>query len=112
MGIAFIMHGFGKIQAPFSWMGPEAPVPSIFQGLAALAEFGGGLALVLGLLTPLANVGLIVTMAVAAGYHISKGDPFFGGYELALVYFFANLMLLLTGPGKYSLDKILFPKIK
>ena len=34
---------------PFGWMGPEAPVPGFLQGMAVLAEFGGGLALILGI---------------------------------------------------------------
>src|SRR6218665_1102626 len=65
-GIALMSHGFGKIQAPFSWMGPDAPIPGFLLFLAALSEFGGGLALVLGLLVPLASFGIICTMAVAA----------------------------------------------
>src|ERR1044071_3379761 len=54
VGSAFMLHGWGKIQHPFSWMGPESPVPGFFQLLAAISEFGGGLAWILGLLTPLA----------------------------------------------------------
>ena len=57
-GLAFVFHGYGKITKPFAWMPPEATVPSILQGLAALSEFGGGLAWILGLLTPLASFGL------------------------------------------------------
>ena len=104
VGVAFIAHGAGKIAAPFSWMPPEAPVPGILQALAALSEFGGGIALILGLLTPLASLGLIVTMAVAAVFHIGKGDGFVGGYELALVYLVASIVFLLVGPGRFSVD--------
>src|SRR5687768_2479580 len=64
-GLAFMFHGWGKITNPFGWMGPDAPVPSVLLGLAALSEFGGGLAWVLGLLTPLASAGIFFTMAVA-----------------------------------------------
>src|SRR5688500_1887660 len=89
VGLAFMFHGWGKIQHPFDWMGPDAPVPGIFQGLAALSEFGGGLAWMLGLLTPLASFGLLCTMAVAVYTHaVVKGDPFVstgagGAYEPA-----------------------------
>jgi len=51
-GTAFMFHGWGKIQHPLNWMGPEAPVPGVLQFLAAFSEFGGGLAWILGLLTP------------------------------------------------------------
>jgi DoxX-like protein len=47
-GLAFVFHGYGKITKPFAWMPPEAAVPSILQGLAALSEFGRGLAWILG----------------------------------------------------------------
>ncbi len=104
IGIAMVAHGASKIAAPFSWMGPDAPVPGLFQALAALAEFGGGIALVIGLLTPLASLGLISTMIVAVNFHLSKGDGFVGGYELAAVYLFASIAILLAGPGRYSLD--------
>ena len=43
MGVAFILHGWPKIQAPLAWMGPDAPVPAALQLAAAVAEFGGGL---------------------------------------------------------------------
>lgn len=112
-GSAFMMHGWGKIQNPFAWMGPDAPVPGFLQGLAALSEFGGGLAWILGLLTPLASLGLVVTMAVAASFHASKGDPFVsmtGGasYEPALGYLVIALVLLALGPGRLSLDRMFF----
>src|ERR1700722_20951224 len=70
MGVAFAIHGWGKIQSPggaFAWMGPDATMPGVMQLLAVVAEFGGGIALVLGLLTRLAGLGLTCTMAVAAG---------------------------------------------
>ncbi len=115
VGIAFLFHGWGKIQAPFSWMPAEASVPGFLQFLAAVSEFGGGIALILGLLTPVAMFGLAVTMAVATHMHaIVRGDPFVsqGGpsYELALVYFGISLMFLAIGPGKYSIDAKLFKR--
>lgn len=109
-GVAMVTHGWGKIQTPFSWMGPEAPVPGILQFLAALSEFGGGLAWILGLLTPLASLGLFFTMLVAASMHISQGDPFVGKWELAGVYFVTSILFLLAGAGKYSLDNKIFRK--
>lgn len=109
MGVALIMHGWGKIQTPFSWMGADAPVPGILQFLAALSEFGGGIALLLGLLTSLAMVGLFCTMAVAVHMHaVIKGDPFVGGYELAALYLVLAVMFMITGPGKFALDNKIF----
>ncbi len=61
MGVAFMFHGWPKIQNPMGWWTGEPPVPGIFQALAALAEFGGGMALIVGLLTRLASLGIART---------------------------------------------------
>ncbi|HEX8553027.1 MAG TPA: DoxX family protein [Abditibacteriaceae bacterium] len=112
-GLALMQHGIPKMKAPFNWMGPDAPVPGFLQFLAALSEFGGGLALAFGFLSPLAALGVIFTMAVAAvtahGAHpwvASKpGGP---SKELALSYLAFGLTILLAGPGRLSLDALLF----
>ena len=113
-GVAFMFHGWGKIQNPFGWMGPDAFAPGLFQALAALAEFGGGLVWVVGLLTPLAAIGIASTLAVAFYVHaVVRGDPFVavgGGasYELAALYFCIAVLLILIGPGRLSLDRLIF----
>lgn len=112
MGAAMILHGWGKIQSPFSWM-PDSPVPGFFQFLAAFSEFGGGIALILGLLTRLASLGIGFTMLVAFYFHaVILGDPFVskggGSYELSLVFLSISVLLIMSGPGKYSLDKVIF----
>ena len=118
-GTAFILHGAGKIAAPFSWMGAGAPVPGFMQALAATAEFGGGIALVLGLLTPLAALGILGNMTVALlTVHIPAGQPFVSsnpaqpGFELPMIYWTIALLFLLVGPGTYSLDSLLFDRRK
>ena len=110
-GLGFIFHGWGKIQAPFSWMGPDAPVPGFLQFLAAISEFGGGILWILGLLTPLASLGIAFTMLGALFMvHIPNGDPFVGqgSFELPLVYLMVAALFLLAGPGRFSLDAQLF----
>ena len=116
VGAAFVIHGWGKIQTPMNWMPAEAPVhvPGLFQLLAAVSEFGGGIALILGLLTPLAMLGLISTMAVAVYMQlVIFKAPFVsstGGssYEPALGYLGIAILFLAIGPGKFSLDRLLF----
>ena len=111
-GAGMMVHGWPKAQKPFGWMGPDG-APAVLQALAALAEFGGGLALVLGLLTPLAALGIICTM----GYAIlvaHKGDPWIKPgaktFELASLYLLIATTLLITGPGIYSADAKIFGK--
>jgi putative oxidoreductase len=119
MGVAFIFHGWPKIQEPMSWMTPfagDAAPPAILQACAAVAEFVGGGALVFGFLTRLASLGLIATMATAVQFHMDKGHPFVpgpgeqGSYELAAVYLVCSILLLLQGAGCFSLDALMFRK--
>ncbi|NLE38469.1 MAG: DoxX family protein, partial [Pirellulaceae bacterium] len=82
-----------------------------------LAEFGGGIALILGLVTRLASLGIGSVMVVAIGVvHVPQGDPFVskGGpsWELAAVYLACAILFLLLGPGRYSLDAVAFGKWK
>jgi putative oxidoreductase len=114
MGAAFLFHGWSKIQNPFGWMGPEASMPGILQSLAALSEFGGGMALILGLLTRLASLGIASVMIVAlTQVHWPNGHPFvskMGGpsWELPAVYLACAVLFLVLGPGRISLDALLF----
>lgn len=114
VGYAFILHGWGKIQTPFTWMGTESGVPGIFQALAAVSEFGGGFALIIGLLVRLGALGIACTMTVAISMHrFVMGDPFVnlaGGrsFELASAYFLIALLLVILGSGRYSLDRFVF----
>ena len=115
-------------------MGPDSWAPPFLQFLAAFAECFGGLALVVGLLTPLAALGIGATMGVATFVvHMAGGDPFVrlrggeeaepliglpmalvlqggqgGSYELAAMFLVTAIVLFLTGPGTLSLDARLF----
>lgn len=112
VGTAFILHGWPKIQNPMHWMGDK--VSPILQLAAAIAEFGGGIALILGFLTPIAAGSIAIDMAFALFLvHFPQHQPFVGGgpggsFELPLVYLAVMAALLGTGPGAYSLDAAVF----
>ncbi len=113
VGLAFMLHGWGKVQNPFGWMGPDAGTPAVMQALAAFGEFAGGGMLLLGLLTPLAGVWLAAVMLGALSItHLPARHPFVGSggpsYELALVYLTVAVLFVLVGPGRYSVDSVLF----
>jgi putative oxidoreductase len=96
------------------WMGPNATMPGVLQCLAAISEFGGGLALIFGLLTRLASLGIVSTMVVAiATVHLPNGHAFVNtahgpSYEIAAVYLACAVLFVLIGAGRFSLDALLF----
>ena len=114
-GIGLLMllgHGWGKL-SNFSSIATNFPDPlgfgsGVSLGLVVFAEFFASLALIFGFLTRLATFPLIITMLMAA-FVIHAGDPF-KKMELALVYLIPYLTILLSGPGKYSLDRLMFKK--
>ncbi len=110
-GVVFAAHGYqklfvygmGGVQGAFTKMG--APMPMITGPLVALLEFFGGLALVIGLLTRLAALGLAIDMLGAILIvHLAGGFFLPAGYEFALLLFAASLALGVAGPGAFSVD--------
>lgn len=111
VGIVFLAHGgqklfvmgIGGFGGFLATLGIPAPV--LMAGVVALVEFGGGLALLLGLATRLASLPLAATMLVAIlTVHLPKGFFLPGGMEFALTLLAATLALVGLGSGKASLD--------
>ena len=103
----FGMFKGGGLDGTGAWLESIGFRPARRQAiLAGGTELLGGLALALGLLTPLAAAAVIGVMAVAAvAGHGGKG--FFvtrGGWEYCLVLGGAAAVLAFTGPGDLSID--------
>ncbi|HEY5139636.1 MAG TPA: DoxX family protein, partial [Methylococcales bacterium] len=84
--------------------------PSWFWlSLACLGEFGGGLSLATGFLTPLGAAGIVGAMSMAA-FKTHWKNGFFtqnGGFEYPLTILVVSLFFGLAGPGTFSLDALL-----
>ncbi len=97
---------FGAKAATFA--DPFGVGSSFSLGLAVFAEFFCSLAIVLGFATRFAAVPLMILLVTAA-FVIHADDPW-GRKEMALVYLVPFVAILLTGPGKLSLDYLFFGK--
>jgi putative oxidoreductase len=96
----------------------EVPASLSFAGTqlaVAWGEFLGGLALLLGLLTRLAALGLII-IQIGAIYLVTAPRGFSlernGGYEYNLALIAMCLALVVVGAGRWSLDWVDRPKRK
>jgi putative oxidoreductase len=112
--LPFIYHGAAILFGAFGGPGPHnfaafMKVPDVVGYLVGLAQFAGGIAILLGALLRVGAVCVIIVMLGAIflvhlphGFDIGKG-----GLEYALTEMLLALGLLLAGPGKFSLASVL-----
>jgi putative oxidoreductase len=77
------------------------PVPGAFAVMSALSESVGAVLIAMGWLTRWAALALVIDMSVALFNEGSKGDPI----ELPALYLVGALTLMITGPGRFALDR-------
>lgn len=122
LGVILAAHGSQKLFSWFGgyglegtgqWMASIGFEPGYLMALlAGSAEFFGGLALLLGLLTRPAALAVAFTMAMAMTVHIGNGlFVSNNGYEFALMLTVASLSLAFQGGGRYSVDQLLLNKL-
>jgi putative oxidoreductase len=102
------LHGedwFADIQDKFPFPFNVVPTEISWQ-LSTWSELIGPVLLVLGLGTRFATVSLIILTVVAwASVHAGNGyNVVDNGWKLPLIYLIMFVPLLLSGPGKLSLD--------
>lgn len=104
-GITFLAHGLPKFeniagtQGFFGSVGlpPELALP------IGLLEVIGGIFLLVGVVTRIAAALFIIDM-IGAIFLVKLPDGFVGGYELELLLIAISVSLLLTGPGRISIE--------
>ena len=111
-GLLMMRYGLMKIENYSEWapgfmnfLGLSGPIS---LGLVIFAELFCAAFVVLGFATRLSLIPLIVTMLVA--FFIAHAADPFDKKEHALVFLFPYISLLILGPGKFSLDAVLFRK--
>jgi putative oxidoreductase len=122
LALLFIYHGSRRLFGWFDGPGLDASAQyfahtaglspgKFFALMGGLIEFGGGIAIALGLLARLAGAAIfvdmmmaIVTVTWANGINATTGKS---GYELNLALGFLALVIACFGAGRVSLDALL-----
>jgi putative oxidoreductase len=124
LGVIFLAHGGQKV---LGWFGGQTfgttmnlftqqmHIPAPLAFLAIMAEFAGGIGLIVGLLGRIAALGIICNMVVAILMVHGKFGLFmnwFGnqqgeGYEYHLLAIALGLAILVKGSGALSIDRAL-----
>jgi putative oxidoreductase len=113
VGVVFSAHGYTKIlefektvQA-MSSLGLEPA--TLMAGLATGTEFLGGLALIAGLMSRPAGLGLAFTMLIAWITVHGKGGLFLhnNGFEYVFVLMGVSLYFVFAGAGRWSIDALI-----
>jgi len=103
----FGLFGGGGIAGTAQFLGTLGiPFPEPAAWIVGAVELGGGVLLLVGLLTGLAAALIAIDMLAAIGLvHAAQGFSGPGGYEFTMLLTAAALALVFTGPGRYSLDE-------
>lgn len=110
-GAVFLGHGWQKlgqgVPAVALFLGGLGfPAPELFAVLLIAAEVGGGALLILGAYTHwAAKATAFVALVALLTVHLKNGFMGPGGFEFILVLLAASVSLMITGAGKYSLDR-------
>ena len=111
-------HGWSKLLSDSScwerlgnnltqWIGLDS-LKVTFGFMAAFSESIGALLIAIGFLTRPAAFLLGFTMMVASSKKISEAG--IDGSELSLLFLMLSIVILIKGPGKYSLDQTISQK--
>jgi len=127
MGVCFIRHGWPKLRNLQTWA-QMLNTPAWLCFLSAGSMWAGGVALLVGLLTPLSSFAILVSMAYAMLLEIRSGFPFIApdpylipdgdyagpmgvgeppSWEKAAMYVVMCVVLIFCGGGLLSLDNLL-----
>jgi len=108
IGAIFIIHSLKKFEPGFAENLPNMGLPPEMQFPIALAEFIGGILLIMGALTRITS-SIFVVILLGAIFHIRWEKGFFvsqGGWEWDLVMLAAVLAIIVAGPGRISISHI------
>jgi len=111
LALVFMYHGYPKLfggTERFVESFQAIGLPAYVVYVAGAIEFFGGIALALGLFTSVAGLLLVLDMAAAMWkYNFNQGIYAVREYELPLILGLASLVMVATGGGPFSLDRLI-----
>jgi putative oxidoreductase len=118
-GIAFILHGLPKLSnlpGTEDFFANMVGLPAALALPVGLLEVIGGIAILVGFLTRIASILFIIEM-IGSTIVAKLPKGFVGGYELDLLLIAISISLILTRPGRLSIEwnvlrRELFPRGK
>ena len=117
VAVVFIAHGYGDVfEAGVTtnmqnYRDAGIPLATVAAPFAAYIQLFGGILFALGALTRLIGVGFIIVMAGALLF-VHLGESLVMGQDgsgsgFAFIMCVASIALVLQGPGRFSLDRII-----
>jgi putative oxidoreductase len=112
LGVILLAHGWPKLEdlkktsENFAGMGFKPG--SLWATVAAIVEFFGGLALILGIWTEIPAFFVVCEFVVIMIWRLARKQPLVGGYELDLLILAGAVVLLTQGAGPVSFDRYLY----
>ena len=108
IGVTFIVHSIKKFDP--SWQGwlIDMGLPPELQIPIALAEFLGGIFLIVGVLTRI-SASILAVITLGAIFMIRGIEEFFvskGGWEWDLMILAGELTIIVAGPGRVSISHV------
>jgi putative oxidoreductase len=112
LGIVMLYYGWPKVKDPAKnardFDGTGFRPGWLWGGIVLVTEFGGGLAVLVGLLTWVAAALIGVEMLLGFVVKATKWRKPFTDYSYDLQLAALALVLLAFGPGRFSIDAALF----
>ena len=110
LGATFLVHSLKKFDPSWQgWLVDTAGLPPEMQIPIALAEFIGGIFLIVGIFTRITGIVFSIIL-LGAIFHIRGIQEFFvsqGGYEWDLMMLAVALTIIAAGPGRISISHLI-----
>ena len=108
IGVIFVIHSLKKFDPSWQEWLISIGIPPEMQLPIALAEFIGGIFLIVGVLTRITG-SIFAVIILGAIFHIRWENGFFvseGGWEWDLVMLSVVLVIIAAGPGRVSISHL------